>query len=46
VLAELGVQDQSRSNSRTWVAALVLQRNLRLHDRDRHFEHLPQILRV
>jgi tRNA(fMet)-specific endonuclease VapC len=29
-----------------WIAALVLQHNLALHDRDRHFEHLPQIVRV
>jgi tRNA(fMet)-specific endonuclease VapC len=29
-----------------WIAALVLQHNLSLHDRDRHFDHLPQILRV
>jgi tRNA(fMet)-specific endonuclease VapC len=29
-----------------WIGALVLQHNLRLHDRDRHFDHLPQILRV
>jgi tRNA(fMet)-specific endonuclease VapC len=29
-----------------WIAALVLQHNLRLHDRDRHFNHLPQIVRV
>jgi tRNA(fMet)-specific endonuclease VapC len=29
-----------------WIAALVLQHNLRLHDRDRHYEHLPQIVRV
>ena len=29
-----------------WIASLVLQHNLRLHDRDRHFEHLPQIVRV
>ena len=29
-----------------WVAALVLQHNLRLHDRDKHFDHLPQIVRV
>ena len=29
-----------------WVAALVLQHNLKLHDRDRHFDHLPQIVRV
>ena len=29
-----------------WVSALVLQHNLVLHDRDRHFDHLPQIVRV
>ena len=29
-----------------WIAALVLQHNLRLHDRDRHLDHLPQIVRV
>jgi tRNA(fMet)-specific endonuclease VapC len=29
-----------------WIAALVLQHNLRLHDRDRYFDHLPQIVRV
>jgi len=29
-----------------WIAALVLQHNLRLHDRDGHFDHLPQIARV
>jgi predicted nucleic acid-binding protein len=29
-----------------WIAALVLQHSLKLHDRDRHFEHLPQIVPV
>ena len=29
-----------------WVAALVLQHNLVLHARDKHFDHLPQIVRV
>ena len=29
-----------------WVAALVLQHNLVLHARDRHFDHLPQIIRT
>lgn len=29
-----------------WIAALVLQHNLSLHARDRHFAHLPQILQV
>lgn len=29
-----------------WIASLVLQHNLTLHARDRHFDHLPQIMRV
>jgi tRNA(fMet)-specific endonuclease VapC len=29
-----------------WLAALVLQHNVALHARDRHFDHLPQIVRV
>jgi tRNA(fMet)-specific endonuclease VapC len=29
-----------------WISALVLQHNAALHDRDRHFDHLPQIIRV
>ena len=29
-----------------WIAALVLQHNLVLHSRDRHFDSLPQILRT
>lgn len=29
-----------------WLAALVLQHNLALHARDRHFDNLPQIVRV
>ena len=29
-----------------WLAALVLQHNLALHARDKHFNHLPQIVRV
>jgi tRNA(fMet)-specific endonuclease VapC len=29
-----------------WVAALVLQHDLALHDRDRHFDHLAQLVRV
>jgi tRNA(fMet)-specific endonuclease VapC len=29
-----------------WLAALVLQHNLVLHARDRHFDYLPQIIRV
>lgn len=29
-----------------WLAALVLQHGLALHARDRHFDHLPQLVRV
>ena len=29
-----------------WLAALVLQHSLVLHARDRHFDHLPQVVRV
>jgi tRNA(fMet)-specific endonuclease VapC len=29
-----------------WLASLVLQHNLALHARDRHFDHLPQLARV
>ncbi len=29
-----------------WLAALVLQHNLALHARDKHFDCLPQIVRV
>ena len=29
-----------------WLAALVLQHSLALHARDKHFDHLPQIVRV
>lgn len=29
-----------------WLAAMVLQHNLVQHARDKHFDHLPQIVRV
>jgi predicted nucleic acid-binding protein len=29
-----------------WIAALVLQHRLALYDRDRHFDHLPQLTRI
>ena len=29
-----------------WLAALTLQHNLALHARDRHFDQLPQLVRV
>jgi tRNA(fMet)-specific endonuclease VapC len=29
-----------------WLASLVLQHNLALHAPDRHFDYLPQMVRV
>lgn len=29
-----------------WIAALVLQHDLALYARDRHFDHLPQLVRL
>lgn len=29
-----------------WLAALALQHDLALHDRDKHFDRLPQLVRV
>jgi tRNA(fMet)-specific endonuclease VapC len=29
-----------------WLAALVLQHNFALHARDKHFDHLPQLVRI
>ena len=43
---QLRLQGTPIPTNDVWVAALVLQHNLRLHDRDRHFDHLPQIVRV
>jgi tRNA(fMet)-specific endonuclease VapC len=43
---QLRVQGTPIPTNDLWIAALVLQHNLHLHDRDRHFEHLPQIVRV
>ena len=43
---QLRVQGTPIPTNDLWIAALVLQHNLRLHDRDGHFDHLPQIVRV
>ncbi len=43
---QLRIQETPIPMNDVWIAALVLQHNLRLHDRDRHFDHLPQIVRV
>ncbi len=46
VYRQLRTQETPIPMNDVWVAALVLQHNLRLHDRDRHFDHLPQIVRI
>ena len=46
VFRQLRKQGTPIPTSDMWLAALVLQHNLILHARDRHFEHLPQIIRV
>jgi len=43
---QLRLQGMPIPTNDLWIAALVLQHNLRLHDRDRHFDHLPQIVRA
>jgi tRNA(fMet)-specific endonuclease VapC len=46
VFRQLRLQGTPIPTNDLWIAALVLQHNLRLHARDRHFDHLPQIVRV
>ncbi len=46
VFRQLRVQGTPIPTNDIWLSALVLQHNLALHDRDRHFDHLPQIVRV
>ena len=46
VFRQLRLQGTPIPTSDMWIAALVLQHNIALHDRDRHFDHLPQIVRV
>ena len=43
---QLRIQGTPIPTNDLWIAALVLQHNLLLLDRDRHFDHLPQIVRV
>lgn len=43
---QLRVQGTPIPTNDLWIAALVLQHNLALHDRDRHFDQLPQIVRL
>ena len=46
IFRQLRVQGTPIPTNDIWVAALVLQHNLVLHARDRHFDRLPQIVRV
>ena len=46
VFLQLRKQGTPISTNDIWLAALVLQHNLVLHARDRHFDYLPQIIRV
>jgi len=46
VFRQLRLQGTPIPTKDIWISALVLQHNLALHDRDRHFDHLPQIARV
>lgn len=46
VFRQLRLQGTPIPTNDIWISALVLQYNIVLHDRDRHFGHLPQIVRV
>ncbi len=46
VFRQLRTQGTPIPTNDLWIAALVLQHDLALHDRDRHFDHLAQLVRV
>lgn len=46
VFRQLRLQGTPIPTNDIWIAALVLQHGLALHDRDRHFDRVPQIVRV
>jgi tRNA(fMet)-specific endonuclease VapC len=46
VFRQLRLQGTPIPTNDMWISALVLQHNAVLHDRDRHFDHLPQIVRI
>ncbi len=46
VYRQLRAQGTPIPTNDMWIAALVLQPNLVLYVRDRHFDHLPQIARI
>lgn len=46
VFRQLRLQGTPIPTNDIWIGALVLQHNLVLHARDRHFDHVPQIVRA
>jgi tRNA(fMet)-specific endonuclease VapC len=46
VYRQLRVQGTPIPTNDLWIAALVLQHDLCLYARDRHFDHLPQLVRA
>ena len=46
VYRQLRAQGTPIPTNDMWIAALVLQHNLVLYARDRHFDHLPQMARI
>lgn len=46
VFRQLRTQGTPIPTNDMWIAAMVLQHNLALHDRDKHFAQLPQIVRI
>jgi tRNA(fMet)-specific endonuclease VapC len=46
VFRQLRTQGTPIPTNDMWIAALCLQHGLELHDRDRHFDHLPQLSRT
>lgn len=46
VFRQLRIQGTPIPTNDMWIAALVAQHDLTLYARDRHFDHLPQLVRV
>lgn len=46
VYRQLRMQGTPIPTNDMWIAALVLQHDLALFARDRHFDHLPQLVRI
>jgi tRNA(fMet)-specific endonuclease VapC len=46
IYRQLRMQGTPIPTNDMWLAALALQHNLILHDRDKHFDRLPQLVRA